>query len=150
MAVVDGDAQLAALGARLRAAGDAGIRRAATKQIRAAAQPLIPIIQESARDSLPKAGGMNTFVARRRPRVSVRYGARTYGVSIRYAGKGAPSDRGPWRHPVFGNREKWVSQEYAPAVGWWERAEERGTPLAETAMRAVLVEVAAMVNGPGL
>lgn len=150
MAVVGGDKQLAELGARLRLAGDVGITRTVRATIRAAAKPLIPIIQESARASLPKAGGMNEFVAKRKPRTSVTFGARTAGVRIVYKGKGAPSDRGPWRHPVFGDRKKWVSQEYSAAEGWWERAEEKGTPAAELAMRTVLETVKRQVNGLGL
>lgn len=137
--------RLAAIGRSLRVAGDVGIRREVQKTIRAAAQPLVPIIQESAQESLPKAGGMNEFVAKRRPRISVRTGARTAGVSIRYAGKGAPSDRGPWRHPVFGHRDRWVSQTYVAGEHWWERAEERGTPLAKVAMATVLEKVARQV-----
>jgi hypothetical protein len=150
MAVINGDRQLAELGARLKVVGDATLRRSVQARIRLAAKPLIPIIQQSARDSLPKAGGMNEFVAKRRPRTSVRFGARSAAVRITYKGKGAPSDKGPWRHPVFGNRQKWVSEEYKPAEGWWERAEEKGTPLARVAMSGVLEEVAREVNGRGI
>jgi hypothetical protein len=150
MAVVNGERQLAELGARLQGAAAAGIRKSTQAQIRAAVKPLIPIIQESARASLPKAGGMNNFVARRRPRTSVRMGPRVQSVRITYKGKGAPSDRGPWRHPVFGHRDRWVSQEYTPALGWWERAEAEGTPLAKVLMSQVLRDVAAEVNRLGL
>ena len=150
MAVVNGEKQLAELGARLQGAANAGIRRAAAAQIRLAAKPLIPIIQESARESLPTRGGMNECVAKRRPRVSVKLGPRVQSVRITYKGKGAPSDRGPWRHPVFGNREVWVAQEYVPAEGWWERGGEKGTPQAQVEMRAVLDEVAAEIMRLGL
>jgi hypothetical protein len=146
MAVVNGEKQLAELGARLQGAGAVGIRTAVRAQIRLAAKPLIPIIQRSARESLPKAGRMNEFVAKRRPRTSVKLGPRVQSVRITYKGKGAPSDVGPWRHPVFGNRKVWVAQEYAPAEGWWERAKVEGAPLADAAMAAVLKEVAVMVN----
>ena len=150
MAVVNGEKQLAELGARLQGAAAVGIRRSTQAQIRAAVKPLIPIIQDSARASLPKAGGMNNFVAKRRPRTSVRLGPRVQSVRITYRGKGAPSDKGPWRHPVFGNRKVWVSQEYGPAEGWWERAEAEGTPLAKVLMSGVLRDVAAEVNRLGL
>jgi hypothetical protein len=155
VAVVNGDKQLAEIGARLRAAGDVGITRVVRQTIRGAAKPLIPIIQESARESLPKAGGMNNYVARRRPRTQVKFGARTAAVRIVYKGKGAPSDNGPWRHPVFAKGTdrrawKWVPQEYKPAEGWWERAEKRGTPPAELVMRTVLETVKRQVNGWGL
>jgi hypothetical protein len=150
VAVVNGDKQLAEIGARLRAAGDVEITRVVRRTIQAAAKPLIPIIQESARESLPKAGGMNKYVARRRPRTQVKFGVRSAAVRITYRGKGAPSDKGPWRHPVFGHRDRWVPQEYKPAEGWWERAEMRGTPPAELAMRTVLETVKRQVNGWGL
>jgi hypothetical protein len=150
VAVVNGDKQLAEIGARLRAAGDVEITRVVRRTIQAAAKPLIPIIQESARESLPKAGGMNNYVARRRPRTQVKFGVRSAAVRITYRGKGAPSDNGPWRHPVFGHRDRWVPQEYKPAEGWWERAEMRGTPPAELAMRTVLETVKRQVNGWGL
>jgi hypothetical protein len=147
MAVVNGDRQLAELGARLKLAGDVGLKRAAQTRVRLAAKPLIPIIQESARQSLPKAGGMNNFVARRRPRTTVRFTGRTAGVRLTYKGKGAPSDEGPWRHPVFGNRKVWVTQSYESAVGWWERAKAEGAPAADFVMSGVLEQLAREING---
>ena len=148
--MADARVELPLLAKRLKAAGQVGVRREMVKSLKLAAKPLIPDIQASAREALPKRGGMNAYMAAKRPRVSVRTGARTAGVSIQYKGKGAPSDTGEWRHPVFGHKDRWAVTKFPAAQGWYERGAEKGTPAAKAAMDAVLVAVAAQVRGMGL
>lgn len=151
MAAVDGSAELRALAARLKVAGEVGIRREMIRALRKAAAPIVPKMQDSARQSLPKAGGMNEYMAARKPKVSVRTTGKSAGVSIRYKGKGAYSDKSGWRHPVFGRRDrKWATTTWAPAVGWFERGGEAGTPEAKAELDAVLARVALEVNGRGI
>lgn len=144
---MDARVELPLLAARLKAAGMVGVRREMLAGLRRAAKPLIPDIQAAARSQLPRGGGMNEYMAKKRPTVSVRTGAATAGVSIRYQGKGSYSDTGEWRHPVFGHRDRWATTSVSSAVGWFERGAADGTPQARNEMDAVLVAVAAQVNG---
>lgn len=147
MPVVDGEIGLRALAVQLKAAGAVGIQREMVAGLKAAAAPVPPAIQAEARMVLPKAGGLNEFVARYKPRTSVKTGVRSANVRVTYRGKGAPSDRGPWRHPVFGNRGVWAEQSYPSAEGWWERGAESVRPAVTVAARAVVARVGAQVRG---
>jgi hypothetical protein len=124
------------------------------RNLRNAAKPIAADIRESARESLPKRGGMNEYVAAKKPTVAVRATGRNAGVSIRYSGPGRYSDRDAgWRHPVFaarGTKRKWATTHYPAAEGWWERGAEKGTPRAQVEMRATLDEVAAEIMRLGI
>ena len=144
-------AQLADVAMRLKVAGAVGIRREMLSGLRAAAKPIVADIQDQARESLPKGGRMNEYMAAKKPKVSVRTTGRQAGVSIRYKGKGAYSDQGGWRHPVFGHRDrKWGTTRVESAVGWFEKGAEKGTPEAVAVMSGVLKSVAAQVQGLGI
>lgn len=145
--MADAAIELPLLAKRLKAAGLVGVRREMVAGLRRAARPLVPDIQAAARAQLPKGGGLNEYMAAKRPTVSVRTGPATAGVSIRYSGKGSHSDTGEWRHPVFGHRDRWATTTYDGAVGWYEKGAAQGTPQARTEMEAVLATVAAQVNG---
>jgi hypothetical protein len=144
-------AQLAGLSARLKLAGEMGVRREMLAGLRAAAKTVIPHIQEEGRESLPKSGGMNEYMAAKKPSVRIRTTGRQAGVSIRYKGKGSYSDEGGWRHPPFGHRDrKWSNTKSGAAVRWYERGAEKGTPEATAVMAGVLKAVAVQVQGRGL
>lgn len=152
MPVVTASVQLRAQAARLRAAGERDIRLAMMRNLRAAAQPIIPLLQESARTSLPKAGGLNEAVASKKPTVSVRTTGRSAGVSIKSKVHGNDTNTGEWRHPVYSkDRKRWSkeAQSYPGAKDWWARGAEKGALPARAAMQRVLTEVAAeiMVRG---
>lgn len=145
--MADAAVELPLLAKRLKAAGMVGVRSEMVAGLRRAARPLIPDIQASARANLPRRGGMNTFMAAKRPSVSVRTGASSAGVSIRYRGKGSYSDTGEWRHPVFGHRDRWATTSYEGAVDWYPKGAEAGTPAARREMESILVTVGRQVNG---
>lgn len=150
---VNASAQLRGSAARLKAAGEVGVRRQMIRNLRAAAAPIVPDIQESARESLPKAGGLNEAMAAQKPKVTVRTTGRTAGVSIRSKVRGNYTNTGQWRHPVFSSdRKRWVKQpqSFPGAKGWWERGAEKGSPKAKVVMRGVLDEVAAEIMRRGL
>lgn len=113
---VRGSQKLAALGARLTAAGDRSLRREFLAGIRAGAQEIIPDIRQSALDTLPKRGGLAQRVADQSYGVQTRLAASGGRVSL--VGRGMKElrdiDRGHLRHPVFGNREVWKAQEVTP------------------------------------
>lgn len=146
--MANAEIELPLLAARLKAAGMVGVRAEMVAGLRRAAKPLIPDMRESARASLPRGGGLNEVVAQQPISTSVRTGAGTAGVSIR--ARWTRTDRGTWRHPVFGHRDRWVEQSWRPADEWYERGAEKGTPEARREMQSVLATVAVQVNGRGL
>lgn len=87
-------------------------------------QQLRPGLREGGKKVFDQAR-RNAFWSTRIPkatRISVQFAGRTPGVSIVTNIKKAPharayehgGDPGTFRHPVFGNRERWVSQQARP------------------------------------
>ena len=148
--MANAETELPLLAARLKAAGAVGVRAEMVAGLKAAAKPMVPKLQESARNSLPKAGGLNEYVAKRKPKVSVRTTGRTAGVRIRSQVKGNYTNTGQWRHPVFGNRKKWAEETYEPAAGWWDRVVKADDGETKAAAVAVLKTVAAQVQRLGI
>jgi len=79
--------------------------------------------------------GLRATVARA-TRVQVALGGRSAGVRIRTQTRHLPPDqrrlprhldRGQWRHPVFGNRDAWVTQTASPP-GWFTTTMRRHGP----------------------
>lgn len=145
--MANAEIELPLLAARLKMAGLTVIRSEMVAALKAAAKPLIPDMRDSARAKLPRAGGLNEIVANQPITTSVRTSADQAGVSIRAQFSG--TDRGHWRHPVFGN-DVWVTQSNPTARNWYEKGAEKGTPEARREMEALLATVAAQVNGLGL
>ena len=145
------DKEFPLLAARLKAAGAVGIRREMVSGLRAAAKPLPPLLQQAARDKLPKAGGLNEYVAKNKPKVQVRTAGRNAGVRVTSKVKGNYTDTGTWRHPVFGHRDRtWAVTRDPSAARWWEDVEKQYTPQAAAAMAAVLATIRSQVIGRGL
>ena len=93
------------------------IKRELYKSLRDSAKPLLNDARLAARSELPQAGGLAAQVAARPMSVSITQG----GVRIRVRGMDARStNRGRLRHPVYGNRERWVTQEIKPE--WFTNA----------------------------
>jgi len=147
---VNAETELPLLAARLKAAGAVGVRAEMVSGLRAVAKPMVPLLQESARNSLPKSGGLNTFVADKKIKVSVRTTGRTAGVKIQSQNKGNYTNQGTWRHPVFGNRKKWVQESYDVGAGWWDKTIEAHGDEAKAAAVAVLRAVAEQVRILGI
>lgn len=152
--MANASAQLHEIAARLKAAGEVGIRRETVKSLKTAAAPLIPAARAAARERLPKAGGLNEKVAGQPIKVSVKTGARTAGVSIR--AQFTRTDAGTWRHPVFADGSKtrqewrWVEQSYETASSWFEDAMRAEAPAAQVAMNGILATVAAEIQRMGI
>lgn len=139
---ITGTGQLLDLQRKLRAAGHENIRSSMTRRIRRAAEPLKSDLQDSIRSlditsqgrKAGKRGGPSPTTRPFRAaiaeaiRISVRTtgnpGARvwvdrgrlppdiTNGVLVRL-------NEGRLRHPVFGNKRRWVQQNATPL--WWDR-----------------------------
>jgi hypothetical protein len=161
---INGATQLKALGVRLKALGAAGdlaasdnlgslkfgggktLRAQLLAGIRIAAKPAVEATKQAARDSLPKKGGLNNYVADTQittatrltgPRVGVRIGVK------RGNHKAYGANKGTIRHPVFGHADRWVDQELH-VRGWFDKTLEGQKPQVtakvQAAMEAVAIE----------
>jgi hypothetical protein len=103
------------------------IKKRFRKELRATAQPFVPLVRNSIK-SIPSkrpysAEGLRGQMAKA-TRIEVRTVGRDAGVAIRVDGRKMPSKMKAlpkgmegtkrWRHPVFGNREVWVTQQAHP------------------------------------
>lgn len=124
---VEGVERLERAARQLREAGDKDLRREMYRAIQRSTKPLRQKAKEAALRELPQRGGLNVWVASSRFSTKTRGGGRNPGVRIT-ATKGKHNlkslDEGKLRHPVFGNRNVWVSQP-VPA-GWFSKTIEDG------------------------
>lgn len=146
---VFGHEQLGDLARRLRKAGRADLRKELTKGIR---RPAAEVAREAKRNVLAlPARGRSTGLRRRVAR-TVRTTVRTSGsgVGVRVwsdpkkmpGGQGnlpAHMNTGRWRHPVWGDRESWVTQTIEPR--WFDRAAEAKAPQARKEILQVLKDI---------
>lgn len=117
---IHGADQFLALSKALKHAGRTELRKELNKRIRVAAKPLIPKARAEAMARLPQRGGLAKQVSKEPMRVQTRTG-RDPGVRIvvgKRGGGARQANRGRLRHPVFGNRERWVTQQVKP--GWFD------------------------------
>jgi hypothetical protein len=116
---ITGANELGDLARDLKRAGDKELRRDLMRGIQRAGKPLKEAAQRAALTELPKAGGLNEFVASGKFSVRTRTAGRNPGVRLSGAKAGhdiRAIDLGRLRHPVFGGGT-WVSQSIKP--GWW-------------------------------
>lgn len=114
--------QLHLIAAACKKTGTGGMKLALVRDLRVQAAPLVTAVRESARRNLPQTGGLAETQARQSIRVSVLTSARNAGVRIRTRTLGSfQTNAGYVRHPVFGDRERWVQQDLPRAAGWWDR-----------------------------
>lgn len=105
----------------LKHAGRGELRKELARGMRTAAKPLIKDTRAQALRDLPQSGGLAKQVAKEPQRIQVRTGAKTAGVRLvvgRRRGGARAANTGIIRHPVFGNRERWVNQP-VPS-GWFD------------------------------
>ncbi|WP_180685324.1 hypothetical protein [Streptomyces gossypiisoli] len=142
---ITGTGQLLELSARLRRAGNQNIRSSFHRRIRRAAEPLQKDLQKNIRN-LPIRSGGRLAGRRGGPSPTTRPLRATIAAAIRISVRttGNPGARvwidksrlpvdlkmmpevlnsgpppGRVRHPVFGNRSRWVNQYVTPF--WWDR-----------------------------
>lgn len=81
------------------------------------AKPAVVAARSNAFKVLPRSGGLAALVAQSNFGVSTRTSGRWAGVFITAKRKGTDLvavDRGRVRHPVYGNRKVWVTQQVVP------------------------------------
>jgi hypothetical protein len=111
--------------------------------IRLAAKPAVEATRRAARDTLPKRGGLNEYIATEKIAVATRLTGPRVGVRITAKG-GWGSNTGVVRHPVFGHRERKWAEQPIKSSGWFDATLEREAPAIvgpiQAAMRAVSIE----------
>lgn len=145
---------------RLRAAGGENIRSSMQRRIRRAAEPLRDDLQSTMRGldirSQGRSGRPGGPSADTRPlratiadaiRISVRISGNPGATVWIDKGRMPPDyenipgqlNNGRLRHPVFGNRRRWVNQYASPP--WWDTTVRRHTPRMEREVARVLDDV---------
>lgn len=123
--------KLREVAALLKAAeGGAELKKDLVKDIRAAAGPGVSAVKAKLQGmpSSSKSPVMGGYLASR-VRVSVRLSGASAGVAVRvgqtpglrgFKMAARRLNRGDWRHPVFGNKNKWVNQN-SPIPGYFDK-----------------------------
>jgi hypothetical protein len=146
---------------RLRAAGNENIRSSMQRRIRHAAEPLRDDLQSTIRELNIGSGGRRTRPGGPSPttrpmratiaeaiRISVRTTAGGAGARVWIDRGRLPADlkgmpaainTGRIRHPVYGNRRRWVQQNATPL--WWDSTVRAHTPRIEREVARVLDDV---------
>lgn len=112
----------------LRKMDNKQLKKQFSKELRAAAKPMVPAVRQSIRN-IPSSRGYSADGLRGRMskavKLEVKLTGKQAGVRIRVDGRKMPTHekalqaymeglKKPWRHPVFGNREVWVKQDPNP------------------------------------
>lgn len=146
MTAVSGSRDLARLGARLKAAGERDLRLQLLRRLRAAGKELIPPIERSAREVLPKTGGLAERVASQK--LAVRTSFAASGARVRLIDQGMQElsdiDKGRVRHPVYGNRSVWKQQEVEP--GFFTKPVEEGAPVVRENIRQAMEDISRQIT----
>jgi hypothetical protein len=126
---ITGADKFAKVAKALKQAGDKELAKEFYSGINRSTKPLRAEARKSAERRLPRAGGLNKRVARARFTTRRRTG-KNAGVRITAAGMDqlALMDQGRVRHPVWGNRGRWVNQPIPDAAGWFTEPMEEGAP----------------------
>lgn len=142
-----GAEDLERLGKQLKELGDKELRRELFRGFARATKPLKEAASDRAVRELPKRGGLNRWVAASKLATRTRVSGKNVGVRIVGTKKGSDVeaiDRGRLRHPVFGNRKVWVTQEVKP--GWFTVAIQAGAPGVQRELVEVMDDVARKVE----
>lgn len=142
---VTGAEELYAVGKRLRGA-DKALRKELLKGIRGAAKPLNVAARSNALAVLPKRGGLNRLVARSRMSIQTKTARNSVGVRLKATNTHdiRSMDRGRLRHPVWGNRERWVNQAIKP--GWYTDPLKEGRPVVQPKIIEAMRHTAAQIE----
>lgn len=144
---INGADTFLALSKHLKQAGETDLRKELNRRLRTAAKPIMKAQKAAARADLPQSGGLAKRIAKAPLRAQVRTG-KDPGVRIVAKGTDArATDQGRLRHPVFGNREVWVTQQVKP--GWFTESGRRQLPEVRQEVQRALVDIAQEVARRG-
>lgn len=112
--------ELALVSRELKAAGDRGLQRELRRGLRNGAKPVAKAGRDAAREGLPHEGGLNDWIADGATfsvRTNIAAAHPTVRIVVGRKGHDLKSiDEGVLRHPVYGHRDRWVTQQVRPHV----------------------------------
>jgi hypothetical protein len=141
---------LARLSRALRAAGSEGkgLRRELYSGLNRATKPVRGEMKAAISDALPSSGGLAADVQRStRFTTTTSTGARL-GVRIRARGKRSirrMNSTGSFRHPVFGNRNVWVTQSAGVTKGFLDEPFNKSRPRVQREVIETIARVRAAI-----
>lgn len=136
--------RLVLVGKILKDLGDKGLQRELYRGLNRASMKLKADAKAEAGRRLPQRGGLAKRVAGAKLSTR-RRGGRNPGVSIQAKGMAqlAGIDAGQVKHPVFGNRDVWVTQDITS--GWFSEPMEAGRDEAAAAIGEALDDLAVKI-----
>lgn len=146
-----GASDLKALSRQIRKSADPKqIRRDLTKGLKDGTKPAVALVKAAALALPDKPGNKSTGLRRKMARVTnaqVRTTGSTAGVRVRIsrarmgdqASLARVTNKGLWRHPVYGNRGVWVPQMSRRA--WFDEANRQAAPGVRRAVKKVLDDI---------
>jgi hypothetical protein len=139
---IQGADQLAQLSRQLKETAARGLRRELSKALNEATKPVKQAARESARDILPRHGGLNEKVAN--SKFTTRRSANGLRVQAKNSYALKRLDEGVLQHPVFGHREHWVTQRVT--AGWWSTPMEKLAPTAREEISRAMQRIADQIG----
>lgn len=144
---VEGAEGFLALARRLKETGNRELRLELYRSIRQVTNPIRENVRKSARETLPRRGGLGALIASSKIRVQRR--ASGASVGIRMVGSSehdiAAMNAGIVRHPLYGNKRHWFEQAVRPR--WWDEPTEEAAPLARVAIVDAMERVKRKIEG---
>lgn len=134
-----------------RHADKRALRRELTQGINRVTKGTRDDMKASIPSSLPSRGGLASLVHGRTSLVGQAIGGRYAGIRIRVNNKDHNLRRmnsaGIVRHPVFGNRERWISQTEGVEKGFLDESFEKDKPEITRGVQRVMADIARKVEG---
>ena len=139
---VSGAEDLGVLAKRLKEVGDKELKKELLRGIRLGTKGTHAKIRESALENLPSSGGLNALIAKSKISTKTRMSGRWTGINIKATDRHEVDaiNRGFVRHPVYGNRTKWVTQPVT--AGWFKAPIEADAPEIRDAIGQVMKDIA--------
>lgn len=139
---VRGAEKLSELSRELKRVANKDLQKELRAGLKAAVKPALRDAADSARATLPSRGGEAALVASTKFTISVRAVGRHAGVRVKARDKRDVEaiNRGRLRHPVYGNRNRWVTQNVQ--AGWFDRPMDAAGPHVVKELNAVIDRIA--------
>lgn len=148
---IRGGEDVAALVRRIKAHADAkAIRSELTKSLNRSTKPIRAAMKADIAPALPSRGGLAALVQAKASLTTSVRSRLTAGVSIRARHRAYDLRRlnaGMVRHPVFGDRETWVTQTAGITPGFLDKAFESGAADARREIQRAMDDIARKVEG---
>lgn len=144
---IDGGDQIEALARRFRVAADVGLERELNNQLNRAVQFLPRDARASAISRLPHRHGLGAWLMER-TEITQSTQSTADSVNVRTTATSAHAidriDQGTVRHPLFGDRRYWYTQDVNP--GWWSTPVDAVKPEAEANAQIAVETVAKQID----